>query len=228
MKIGVIGAGRIGGNAARLFAAAGHDVFLSFSRAPVRLREKAAALGPRARSGDVRDAVEFGDVLMLSVPWTSIPGVLEHAGPLQDKIVIDTTNHFGPGGIQTLPGGLTAAQFNARRMPGARLVKAFNTLTAGFQASEAGRPARQRVVLFHCGDDPDAKTVVAGLITDAGFAPADLGGLADAAPMEAPRRAGAVYGEEYRPAEAVQVVEALREGRPLPPPPDYPRDVDAR
>lgn len=81
MKIGVIGAGRIGGNAAELFAAAGHDVFLSFSHDPVRLRAKAAALGPRARSGDVRDAVEFADVVMLSVPWTSIPGVLELPPP---------------------------------------------------------------------------------------------------------------------------------------------------
>jgi 8-hydroxy-5-deazaflavin:NADPH oxidoreductase len=222
MKIGVIGVGRIGGNAARLFAAAGHDVLLSFSRDPDRLDEQAAAIGARASTGSARDAAQFGDVVMLSVPWSAIPEALDQAGPLDGKIVIDTTNQFGPGGVQHLPGGATAAQYNQQRMPGARLVKSFNTLTSGFQASEAGRtPPENQVVLFLCGDDEKAKEVVAGLIEDAGFAPADLGGLADAAPMEAPRRPGSVYGEEYRPADARAVVEALRAGRPIPPAPVY-------
>lgn len=77
-------------------------------------------------------------------------------------------------------------------------------------------------MLFLCGDQASAKTTVAGLIEDAGFAPADLGGLADAAVMEAPRRPGAVYGEEYRPADAADAVVALRAGRALPPLPHYP------
>ena len=222
MKIGVIGAGRIGGNAARLFAAAGHDVLLSFSRDPDRLGEQAVAIGERAAVGSARDAAQFGDVVMLSVPWSAVPDALDQAGPLDGKIVIDTTNQFGPGGAQQLPGGLTAAQYNQQRMPGARLVKSFNTLTSGFQAAQAGRtPPENRVVLFLCGDDDKAKQVVAGLIEDAGFAPADLGGLADAAPMEAPRRPGSVYGEEYRPADARAVAEALRAGRPIPPTPVY-------
>ena len=222
MKIGVIGAGRIGGNAARLFAAAGHDVLLSFSRDPGRLDEQAAAIGARAAAGSARDAVQFGDVVMLSVPWSAIPEALDQAGPLDGKIVIDTTNQFGRGGAQPLPGGVTAAQYNQRRLPGARLVKSFNTLTSGFQASQAGRtPPENRIVLFLSGDDERAKDVVAGLIEDAGFAPADLGSLADAAPMEAPRRPGSVYGEEYRPADARAVVEALRAGRPIPPTPVY-------
>jgi predicted dinucleotide-binding enzyme len=76
-------------------------------------------------------------------------------------------------------------------------------------------------VLFLCGDDAEAKATVSRLIEDAGFAPVDLGGLADAEPMEAPRRPGAVYGEEYRPAEAREVVEALRAGREIPPAPSY-------
>ena len=221
MKIGVIGAGRIGGNAARLWVAAGHEVLLSFSRDRSRLEAAAAELGERARAGTVAEAAAFGDVLLLAVPWTQVEAVLAEAGPLNGKIVIDTTNQFGREGWQALPEGTTAAQVNQARMPGARLVKAFNTLTAGFQAGEAGREADRRVVLFMAGDDADAKKVVAGLIDDAGFAPADLGGLADAGPMEAPRRAGALYGEEYRPAEAEAAVAALRAGRPLPPTPDY-------
>jgi predicted dinucleotide-binding enzyme len=95
-------------------------------------------------------------------------------------------------------------------MPGAKLVKSFNTLTSGFQQSSAGRNGPDRVVMFMSGDDTDAKATVARLIDDAGFTPIDLGGLADAAPMEAPRRRGAVYGEEYHEKEAREFLAALR------------------
>jgi 8-hydroxy-5-deazaflavin:NADPH oxidoreductase len=216
-SIGVIGAGRIGGNAARLLAGAGHDVVVSYSRDQERLRALADEIG--ARAGTPADAAQ-ADVVILSVPWRLIDEVLADAGTLDGKIVIDTTNQFGTAGWEELPDGLTAAQVNQRRMPGARLVKSFNTLTAAFQASEAGRP-EPRVVLFLCGDDAEAKEIVAGLIRDAGFEPVDVGGLADGAVMEAPRRPGAVYGEEYRPADAHAVVEALRAGRPIPPTPSY-------
>lgn len=224
MRIGVIGAGRIGGNAARLLATAGHEVLLSFSRDPERLRDLAGRIGTRASTGTVAEAAVFGEVVLMSVPWGLIPTVLDEAGDLTGRVVIDTTNQFGPGGVLPIPDGLTAAEYNQRRMPGAHVVKSFNTLTAGFQAAAAGRPADRRAVLFLCGDRGPAKTLVGGLIEDAGFAPADLGGLADAALMEAPRRPGAVYGEEYRPADAAAVVAALRAGRPLPPLPRYPED----
>jgi predicted dinucleotide-binding enzyme len=216
-SIGVVGAGRIGGNAARLLARAGHDVTVSFSRDAERLRALADEIG--ARAGTPAEAAR-AEVVMLSVPWRLVDEVLAETGSLAGKIVIDTTNQFGADGWEELPDALTAAQLNQRRMPGARLVKSFNTLTAGFQESEAGRPD-PRVVLFLCGDDKDAKEVVAGLIRDAGFEPVDVGGLADAAVMEAPRRPGAVYGEEYRLADARAVVEAVRAGRPIPPAPVY-------
>jgi 8-hydroxy-5-deazaflavin:NADPH oxidoreductase len=134
--------------------------------------------------------------------------------------VIDTTNQFGPGGWQDLSGP-TAAQVNAERMQGARYTKSFNTLTAGFQAEASQRTGVDRVAMFYCGDDGDAKAVVAGLIEDAGFVPIDVGGTADAAPMEAPRREGAMYGEEYREPEAREAVEALRAGREIPAAPKY-------
>ena len=106
-------------------------------------------------------------------------------------------------------------------MPGARYAKSFNTLTSAFQAEAAGRSRDERVVQWLCGDDAAAKEVVAGLIEDAGFVPVDLGGTASCAVMEAPRRPGAVYGEEYRLADAKAVIDALRAGRPIPPPPQY-------
>jgi predicted dinucleotide-binding enzyme len=135
--------------------------------------------------------------------------VLEQTGPLEGRIVIDTTNQYGAGGVEDLR-GRTAAQVNAARLPGARYTKAFNTLTSGFQAESAGRTGPDRVVMFMCGDDEEAKRVVAGLIDDAGFTPIDIGGTADAAPMEAPRRPGAVYGEEVHEDEARAFVERLR------------------
>jgi len=207
MRIGVLGAGRIGGNAARLLARAGHEVLVSFSRDPQKLEALAAEIGGRA--GTPREAVAFGEVVMLSVSWTLIDDVLAQAGPLDGRIVIDTTNQFGRAGWEDL-GKRTAAEVNDARMPGARYTKAFNTLTAGFQAQAAGRTGRDRVVMFLCGDDEEAKRVVAGLIEDAGFTPVDIGGVADAAPMEAPRRPGAVYGEELHEQEARTFVADLR------------------
>jgi predicted dinucleotide-binding enzyme len=220
MRIAVIGPGRIGGNAARLLARAGHEITLAFSRDQAKLDALAEEIGARATSP--AEAVEGADVVILSVPWRLVDDALAQTGPLDGKVVIDTTNQFGAGGLEELPPGTTAVQLNQRRMPGARLVKSFNTLTSAFQASEAHRPdADQRVVLFLCGDDAEAKEVASGLIRDAGFEPADVGGLADATVMEAPRREGSVYGEEYRPAEARAVVEAVRAGRPIPPTPSY-------
>jgi len=207
MRIGIVGAGRIGGNAARLFAKAGHEVLVSFSRDPAKLEALAAEIGGSA--GTPREAAQFGDVVLFSVSWTLIDEVLAQAGPLDGKIVIDTTNQYGHDGWEDL-GDRTAAQVNAARMSGARYTKAFNTLTSGFQASAAGRTGPDRVVMFLCGDDDEAKGVVAGLIDDAGFTPVDMGGTADAAPMEAPRRPGAVYGEEYHEQEARAFVESLR------------------
>ena len=219
MRIGIIGAGRIGGNTARLFANAGHEVKLSFSRDPAKLETLSREIGARASTGSPAEAAAFGSVVLLSVPWGAIPEALASAGSLDGRIIIDTTNQFGSGEMPAE--GQTAAAFNAARMTGARYTKAFNTLTSGFQAAAAGRTGEGRVVLFLCGDDAEAKDVVAGLIEDAGFSAVDLGGTAEAAAIEAPRRDGAVYGEEYHRAAAEAVVEAVRMGRPIPRPPNY-------
>jgi len=221
MKIGIVGSGRIGGNAGRLLAQAGHEVLFSGSGDQAKLEEAAREAGAGAQTGTPREAVEFGEVVMFAVPWVAVDDVLAAAGPLDGKIVIDTTNQFGRDGWEELPGGKTAAQVNAGRMPGARYTKSFNTLTAGFQRETAGRSGGDRVAFFVCGDDEGAKKVVSGLIEDIGFAAVDVGGTADAALMEAPRRDGAVYGEEYREQEARSAVEAARAGRPIPPTPVY-------
>jgi predicted dinucleotide-binding enzyme len=219
MRIGVIGAGRIGGNCARQAVTGGHDVMLSFARDPSNLERLASDLGARASVGTAADAVAFGDVVILSVPWNVIPEALGAAGDLTGKVVIDTTNQFGSAPMPAT--GQTAASFNAQRMPGARYVKSFNTLTSSFQADVAGRAGDARVVQWICGDDDEAKAVVARLIEDMGYLPVDLGGTATCAVMEAPRRPGSVYGEEYRAADAQAVVDAVRAGAAIPPTPVY-------
>lgn len=211
MNIGIIGSGRIGGGAARLYVRAGHDVLLSFARDRRKLESLAAQLGQRARVGTPADAAGFGDVVMLSVPWTAVEEAIAQAGGLHGKVVIDTTNQFGPQGLEQLPEGLSAAEFNQRRMPGARLVKAYNTLTAAFQAEAATRPPNKRVAMFLAGEDATAKVTVARLISDCGFEPVDIGGWREVWIMEPPRRGGAVYGEEYAPEAAWEIAAVIKD-----------------
>ncbi len=216
MRIGIIGAGNIGGNVARRLALAGHDVTVSFSRDQAALAALAAEIG--ATAGEPSQAAA-ADVVVLSVPWGLIDTALAAAGRLTGKIVVDTTNQFGPGGAIDL--GHTAARHNADRMPGARYTKCFNTLTSAFQAQAARRTGDARVVQWICGDDHEAKEILGQLVRDAGYVPVDLGGIDQCAVMEAPRRPGAVYGEEYRAADAAAVVAAVQAGRPIPPTPAY-------
>ncbi len=167
MRIAIIGAGRIGGGIARQLAGAGHELTLSFSRDPATLEALAHEIGPAASVAAPAEAVRSSEVVVISVPWSVLPDALEQAGSLAGKIVIDTTNQFG---APPLPSeGETAARLNAARMTGARYTKSFNTLTSAFQAEAAGREGEDRVVQWLCGDDTEAKRIVAGLIEDAGF-----------------------------------------------------------
>ena len=203
-------------------AKGGHEVKLS-GRDPSKLEPLAQEIGDAASVGTPAEAAEFGEVVVLAVPWDGWDDAVSAAGPLDGRIVVDTTNQYG---APPLPAeGQTAASLNRDRLPGARYTKSFNTLTSAFQAEAAGRPPATRVVQWLCGDDADARRVVAGLIEDAGFAPVDLGGCDTCTVMEAPRRPGAVYGEEWRLPEADGVAAAVRAGRPIPPTPDYAQEA---
>src|SRR5690242_19032590 len=219
MRIGVVGAGRIGGNCARQFAKGGHEVRLS-GRDVAKLEPLAQEIGGAASVGTPAEAAEFGEVIVFAVPWDGFDDAVAAAGSLDGKIVIDTTNQFGRSEMPA--DGQTGASFHAAKLPAALYTKSFNTLTAAFQAEAADRPEDERVVQWVCGDDVAAKQIVMGLIADAGYAPVDLGRNEDATVMEAPRRDGAVYGEEYRLADAEQVVAAVTAGEEIPPTPSYP------
>jgi predicted dinucleotide-binding enzyme len=202
---------------ARLAARAGHEVTVSFARDQEKLRTLAKELG--AAVAAPAETGRASELVVISVPWSVLPDALAQMGDLAGKIVIDTTNQFGSGPRPAE--GQTAAAFNQERMPGARYTKSFNTLTSRFQAEVAGRTGADRVVQWLCGDDAEAKATVAALIDQLGYHPVDLGGTAGCEVMEAPRRPGAVYGEEYRAREAELVVAAVRAGQPIPPTPRY-------
>ncbi len=143
---------------------------------------------------------------MFAVPWTQIDDVLSQAGPLAGRIVIDTTNQFGSRGIETLD-GTSALETNARRMPGARVAKAFNTYTSGFQRDVADGRVAGPVAMFYSSFDEAAADTTATLVADCGFVPVRLDPTFIKL-MEAPRRPGAVYGEAYRPEDARRIAAA--------------------
>lgn len=187
MNIGILGAGNIGANAARLLAAAGHDVRIASSRDPRSLEAKAHELGDRVHAATPADAVAFGDVVLLAVPWSRKEDAIPDAGPYDDKIVIDAMNPYTEDfEIEDL-GDRTSSEITETLVPGARLVKAFNTMHYRRLATE-GKPtgARGRLAMFLAGDDPAAKAVVAGLIDEIGFEPVDTGSLIDGGRRQQP------------------------------------------
>lgn len=217
MQIGIVGGGKIGGNLARLWVTAGHDVVVGFSRDPAALDRRAAAVG--AKAATAAEVAARGDVVVISVPWATFgQAVTAIGGPaaLDGKVVIDTMNQFGRvnGEFAVLDlGGSSAAAVRAAEVPGARWCKSFNTLTAGFLASAAGRTGQDRVAMFYACDDDTAAPVVAGLITDAGFDPVRTGTL-DRTEVGHQEPKGDLYGEEFHHDDAVAAVEKLRGTRP--------------
>jgi 8-hydroxy-5-deazaflavin:NADPH oxidoreductase len=209
MKIGIIGSGHVGGTVGALWAKAGHRIMFS-SRHPDELGAIARQTG--AQVGSIGEAATFSDVVLISVPWAAYEAALAQAGPLTNMIVIDTTNQFGAGGVLQLPGGVSAAGYHAEMTLGAHYTKAYNTLTAGFQASSAGRTGPDRIAMPYCAGDAEAKRVVAQLIEDSGFAPFEVD-FALAHWMEPPRRPGAFYGEDWTLATAQALLDQIK-GQP--------------
>lgn len=191
MKIGIIGAGRVGQGLASVWSASGHEVVLSFARDRAALESSAAAVG--ASADEPAAAVSGADVVLLAAPWSAMDEALAAAGDLTGTVVIDATNALGAG----LDG--PAAQELADRIPGARVVKAFNTVFAQLFAAARAEPTPPSLVL--CGDDPEAIRIAAGLASDAGFAPIDVGGLEQAGDVEAFARLviGLAYREGHGP-----------------------------
>ncbi len=178
-KIGIIGAGMIGGTTARLFVDAGHEVAVSNSRGPDTLGDLVAALGPRARALASADAARWAEIVLLAVPWRT-PEALPPAETVAGKIVIDAMNPYLPGGAIADLGSSSSSEETRKRLPGARLVKAFNTIWFEHlrDRGRADLPLDERHAIFVAGDDADAKKTVMTLIEEIGFGPVDTGSLA--------------------------------------------------
>ena len=178
-KIGIIGSGKIGGTVGKLWVQAGHQVFFS-SRHPEELKEMIAGLGPSARAGNVEEAIAFGDAILLAVPYKAYPQLgQDYAKALAGKIVLDAGNATVARDGQELVTevqqngiGLTSAKY----FPGARLVRAFNTLGYTVLAREAHRQGDPLAIPI-AGDDREAVAVAAALVRDAGFEAVIVGGL---------------------------------------------------
>lgn len=206
MNIAIIGAGRIGANLARQFAKQGHAITLAFSRDEQRLHDLATQLDAGAHAASPAAAVSRADVVILAVPWNAIDVALHEMGAVTGKIVIDTTNPFSHGPVDL--GGMSSLTYNQQRLPGAKVAKAFNTITADFQA-EVAAGLHRPVAMFYAAVDPEAQRVAAELVSAMGFVPVALEGPAEVL-MEAPRRPGAVYGEGYAPADAEQIADTAK------------------
>lgn len=185
MRIGVIGAGWLGGTVGRLWVKAGHQVMFS-SRNPDSLKSMARELGPRASVGLPKAAAEFGTVLLLAVPFEALPQVgRDLRSAYQGKIVLDSTNPWGTNSadIYREARELGVAQTVVKYMPGARLVRAFSSVDATVvEASASGRG--ERIGMPIASDDAEAIKVAEKLVRDAGCDPVVVGDLAAAASFQ--------------------------------------------
>ncbi|HEX8529768.1 MAG TPA: NAD(P)-binding domain-containing protein [Cytophagales bacterium] len=208
MNIGIIGAGNIGATAARLFIGAGHQVALSNSRGSDSLAALVQELGPPARALSVEDAARFGEVVLLAVPWHR-PEALPPVESVRGRIVIDAMNPYRPGGGLYDLGDATSSEETAKRLPGARLVKAFNSIWYKHLAEngDVNLPFGQRHAIYVAGDDAQAKAVVRDLIAAIGFDPVDTGSLREGGNKQQPE--SPVYNQTLRGAEAEAILRQL-------------------
>jgi predicted dinucleotide-binding enzyme len=180
-RIAVIGAGRVGGALATGWVKAGHSVTLG-ARDPQSDKVKALLheLGA-ALATTIPKAAGQSEIVALATPWDAARSAVEAAGDLAGKVLIDCTNPIGAGGL-ALGHTTSGAEQIAQWAPGARVVKAFNTI--GFEVMADTRFAAGKPALFLCGDEAEARQDVAGLAADLGFEPVDCGPLRMARSLE--------------------------------------------
>ena len=181
MRIGIIGAGHIGGTLARHFVDVGHEVAVSNSRGPETLAGLAEELGGRAQAMTAAEAARFGELVIISVPFGRYRELPAEAAA--GKVVVDTNNYYPQrdGHFEELDSDhTTSSELLQAHLPGARVVKAFNAIL-WTRLRDDGRPAGdgERLGIPISGDEEQAKQEVAELIDEIGFDPVDAGALAE-------------------------------------------------
>ncbi|MCA0375847.1 MAG: NAD(P)-binding domain-containing protein [Gemmatimonadetes bacterium] len=177
MHIAILGAGRVGSTLGRRFAEAGHTVVYG-----MRDPDDAKHTMPRDARDTLAGAAARAEVLVLTTSWAGAADALAAAGDLSGKVLIDATNPIGPGMVLTHGTTDSGAEQVARWAPGARVVKAFNSI--GMEIMADARFGDARAVLWLCGDDAEACAQVATLAHDIGFEPLRLGPLVRARMLE--------------------------------------------
>ena len=203
MKIGIVGSGNIGGNAARLFVRAGHQVALSNSRGGQGLEDLIEELGDKAHATTIGEAASFGDVVLVAIPFGKFRDL--PAGAFKGKVVIDATNYYPDrdGKFEELDNNeTTSSELMASQLKEARLVKGFNTIYFKHLASQGDTslPVEDRRAIFIASDDSEAKEIVARLIEEIGFAAVDSGFLHEGGRSQQPGTA--VYNKDVTAKEA--------------------------
>jgi|HubBroStandDraft_1064217.scaffolds.fasta_scaffold33055_2 predicted dinucleotide-binding enzyme len=200
MNIGIVGSGNIGGTAARLFARAGHQVRIANSRGPASLQALATEIGSNVVPSEAQDAVDASDIVLIAIPWTRREEALGELEGWDDKIVIDAINAYTEDfEIEDL-GRKTSTEFIRALVPGARVVKAFNTIFYKRLADEGkAKGAKRRLAIPVASDDAAAKRVVMDLIDEIGFDPVDNGGLVEGGRSQQP--GSPIYNQPLTAAE---------------------------
>ena len=178
LRIGIIGTGRVGGALATHWTKAGHEVLMS-SRHPDELRPLATSLGARARVGTPTEAAAFGEVVLVSVPYSAMPEIgRDNAAELKGKVILDTSNPVEgrDGAIALAAQKKGAGVATAEYLVGARVVRAFNCIPAASLANNANRRP-ERIAIPIGGDDAPALAIAERLVRDAGFDPVVVGSL---------------------------------------------------
>lgn len=185
MRIGIIGAGRIGGAVGLEWAAAGHEVFFS-SRNPDELEPLVAQGGSRTRAGLAGDAAAFGTVILVATPFDALPQIgRDHGGQMRGKVVICCSNASRQNGGQPSQDAMTRGWgiVVPELLPGVRLTRAFNAINFRAVSSEAHR-AGEKVGIPIAGDDAEAVRITSELVVDAGFDPVIVGPLSRASAFD--------------------------------------------
>ena len=177
MKFGFIGAGEVAQTYAKHFVRHGHEVVLSNSRGPDSLIELARSIGPNAVAGTVKEAAKQ-DIVILCVRWHQAKQALAEVSDWNGRILVDATNR--PLDEDTK--GKTASEVIASYAPGARLVKALNTLVVDWIQDYSDK--KPKLILFLSSDDADAKRKLARALEETAFVPVDLGDLIEGGKLQ--------------------------------------------
>jgi 8-hydroxy-5-deazaflavin:NADPH oxidoreductase len=183
MTYAIIGAGAIGHAIATQFARNGIEVLVANRRGPVSLSEMVGALGRSISAASVQDALR-ADVVILAVPFPAIPEAVRGAPPWNGRVVVDASNAIDfPAFTPTDLGGRLSSEVVADAVPGARVVKAFNTVRAAILASDPAQNGGRRVIALS-GNDDKANAVIGDLIEQLGFAALNLGNLSQGSRLQ--------------------------------------------